>query len=113
MPDLTRWPAWGAPLAWTLLTLAASWAIGRFLGTLVMARVPRWVPENRRALVHSSASIVRRRVPRWCLLVGCWMAAGYWPLTAEGHFLVARVVFVLAAASVTLTTARSSRRRCP
>lgn len=105
MPDLTRWSTWGAPLAWTLVTLAVSWGIGHLLGTVVMSRVPRLVPESQRALVHSSARIVRKRLPRWCLLVGLWMAAGYWPLTAEGHLLVGRVVFVLGAVSVTLAVA--------
>jgi small-conductance mechanosensitive channel len=33
------------------------------------------------------------------------MTAGYWPLTAEGHLLVGRVVFVLGAMSVTLAVA--------
>jgi small-conductance mechanosensitive channel len=33
------------------------------------------------------------------------VAAGYWPLTAEGQLLVERVVFVLGAASVTLAVA--------
>lgn len=105
MPDLVSWSTWGAPLAWTLVTLAASWAIGHLLGAVVMSRVPRWVPETRLALVHSSARIVRKRLPRWCLLVGAWMAAGYWPLTAEGDLLVGRVVFVLGAVSVTLAVA--------
>jgi small-conductance mechanosensitive channel len=56
-------------------------------------------------LVHSSAQVVRQRLPRWCLLIGVWVVAGYWPLTAEGHLLVERVVFVLGAASVTLAVA--------
>ena len=123
MPDLTRWSTWGAPLAWTLVTLAVSWGIGHLLGAVVTSRVPRWVPESQRALVHSSARIVRKRLPRWCLLIGVWVAAGYWPLTAEGHLLVGRVVFVLGAVSVTLAvaaiasqsvdaTAPSSRPRC-
>jgi small-conductance mechanosensitive channel len=44
-------------------------------------------------------------LPRWCLLIGIWLAAGYWPLTAEGHLLVGRVVFVFGAVSVTLALA--------
>jgi small-conductance mechanosensitive channel len=105
MPDLTRWSTWGAPLAWTLVTLAVSWGIGHLLGAVVMSRVPRWVPENQRALVHSGARTVRKRLPRWCLLIGVWVAAGYWPLTAEGQLLVGRVVFVVGAVSVTLAVA--------
>ena len=105
MPDLAIWSTWGAPLAWTLVTLAVSWGTGHLLGAVVMSRAPRWVPETQRALVHSSARVIRKRLPRWCLLVGVWVAAGYWPLTAEGHLLVERVVFVLGAVSVTLAVA--------
>jgi len=25
MPDVATWSTWGAPLAWTLVTLAVSW----------------------------------------------------------------------------------------
>jgi hypothetical protein len=107
MPDVASWfRTWGAPLAWTFVTLAVSWGVGHVLGAVVTSRVPRWVPESQRALVHSSARVIRSRLPRWCLLIGVWVAAGYWPLTAEGHLLVGRIVFVLGAASVTLALAR-------
>jgi small-conductance mechanosensitive channel len=49
--------------------------------------------------------VVRRRLPGWSLLVGVWVAAGYWPLTTEAQLLVGRAVFVLGAASVTLAAA--------
>jgi len=38
-------------------------------------------------------------------LIGVWLSTGYWPLTAEGHLLVERGVFVLGAVSVTLAAA--------
>ncbi len=105
MPNVDSWSIWGAPLVWTFVTLAVSWGIGHLLGAIVTSRLPRWVPESQRALVHTSAQVVRKRLPRWCLLIGVWVAAGYWPLTAEGHLLLGRVVFVLGAVSVTLALA--------
>ena len=105
MPNLDTWFTWGAPLVWTFATLAVSWGIGHLLGAVVMARLPVWVPESQRALVYSSARVVQKRLPRWCLLIGVWVSAGYWPLTTEGHLLVGRVVFVLGAVSVTLALA--------
>jgi small-conductance mechanosensitive channel len=44
-------------------------------------------------------------LPWWLLLVGVWLAAGYWPLTAEVQLLIGRTVFVLGALSVTLAAA--------
>jgi hypothetical protein len=73
MPDLASWFTWGPSLAWTLITLAVSWGIGHLLGAVLISRVPGSVPESRRALVHSSAQLVRRRLPRWCLLIGVWV----------------------------------------
>ena len=105
MPNADSWFIWGAPLAWTFVTLAVSWGVGHLLGAAVTSRVPGWVAESQQALVHSTTQVVRKRLPRWCLLIGVWVAAGYWPLTAEGHLLTGRVVFVLGAASVTLALA--------
>lgn len=105
MPDLSAWPTWGAELVWTIVTLGGSWGVGHMVGVVVMSRLPRWLPERQGALVQSSARVIRQRLPWWSLLVGVWVAAGYWPLTSEGHLLIGRVVFVLGAASVTLAVA--------
>lgn len=51
---------------------------------------------------------VRARLPRWALLVGAWLAAGYWPLTPEATLLVHNVLFVAGAVSVTLAVAALS-----
>ena len=70
MPGVDNWLTWGAPVVWTVVTLAVSWGIGYLLGAVMTSRLPRWVPESQRALVDSSARVVRRRLPRWCLLIG-------------------------------------------
>jgi small-conductance mechanosensitive channel len=103
--DLGAWPDWGSRLVWTLGTLAASWGAGHLLGALLAARVPRWLPPRQQMLVTSTAQVLRRRLPWWSLLIGAWLAAGYWPLTAEGSLLAGRAVFVVGALSVTLAAA--------
>ena len=105
MSEFASWPAWARALVWTVGTLGVSWATGRVLGSMVISRVPRWLPGGQQVLVECAVQIVRRRLPWWALLVGVWLAAGYWPLTAEGHLLVGRTVFVLGALSVTLAAA--------
>jgi small-conductance mechanosensitive channel len=105
MNDLSDWPDWGRPLVWTLLTLAVSWTIGRVFATIAVSKVPRWLAGRHVTVAESAAGIVRRRLPWWFLLVGVWLAAGYWPLTVEVQLLVGRTVFVVGAMSVTLTAA--------
>lgn len=104
MLDL-EWSAWGARLTWTLVTLAAGWLLGHALGAAVVSRVPRWFPQKQRVLAESVAPVVRKRLPVRFLLIAIWLAAGYWPLTVEGHLLIGRAVFVLGAASATLAIA--------
>jgi small-conductance mechanosensitive channel len=103
--DFRDWSTWGPQLVWTVGTLAISLAIGHILGAVLVSRVPRWLRGRQQVLIESAVQIFRRRLPWWSLLIGGWLAAGYWPLTAEGHLLVSRAVFVLGAASVTLAAA--------
>jgi small-conductance mechanosensitive channel len=102
---LRDWSTWGPQLVWTVTTLAVCWGAGHLLGALLTSRVPRWLAGRRHTLLESAVRIVRRRLPWWLMLVGAWVAAGYWPLTPEGHLLVGRTVFVLGAVSVTLAAA--------
>jgi small-conductance mechanosensitive channel len=102
---LDSWPSWSSTLAWTLVTLAASWGTGLILGHVVASRITRWVTERHRDVAHSTADVIRRRAPWWSLLIGIWLAASYWPLTPEGRVLIDRIVFVAAALSITLAVA--------
>ena len=110
MPDMGNWPAWMTTLAWTATTVAASWAVGRALAAILAARVPRAAAAGRRAWLATTAGVIGRRLPLWSVLVGLWLAAGYWPMTTEGHLLVGRAIFVLGAASVTLAAASIASR---
>ncbi len=103
MTDFVNWSAWGPPLAWTVGTLTVSWAIGHVLGAALTSRLPKWT--RSRPLTESAVAIVRRRLPLWSLLIGVWLSAGYWPLTAEAHLVIGRVAFVLGAFSVTFALA--------
>jgi small-conductance mechanosensitive channel len=105
MMELGSWSAWVSPFAWTVGTLAASWLIGHLVGAVLLSRVPRWVTGRQQRLTEAAFRIFRTRLPRWSLLIGAWLAAGYWPLTPEGHLLVGRVAFVAGALSVTFALA--------
>jgi small-conductance mechanosensitive channel len=103
--DFASWPSWGLRLAWTLLTLLASWGTGYLIGAIGFSRVARWISGPHRDVARDALDLLRQRMPWWCLLIGLWLAAGYWPLTPEGRLLLDRAVFVVGAASVTLALA--------
>lgn len=105
MIDLSDWPMWGRPVVWTFVTLAVSWAIGRVFASIVVAKAPGWLTGRHVGVAEGAARIIRRRLPWWFLLVGVWLAAGYWPLTAEVQLLIGRTVFTIGALSVTLAAA--------
>ena len=105
MADGVNWASWGPPLAWTIGTLAISWALGHLVGAVLMSRVAKWMSDRHRRLTESALQIVRSRLPLWSLLIGVWLSVGYWPLTAEGHLMISRATFVLGACSVTFALA--------
>ena len=92
------------------MTLVVSWCAGHLLGAIVALRVPAWVSDRHRDVAHDALRVLRRRLPWWSLLVGAWLAAGYWPLTPEGRLLVDRAIFVFGALSVTLAAAAVALR---
>jgi small-conductance mechanosensitive channel len=100
-----NWTDLGFRSLMTLLTLALSFAIGYVAAATILVRVRRSLSEERLKFVAPSIEIIRRRLPWWSLLIGVWVAAGYWPLTSEAALLVGRAVFVAGAASVTLALA--------
>ncbi len=79
--------------------------MGHLLGAVLNSRAPGWLLGRQQHLLEFALQILRKRLPWWSLLVGAWLAAGYWPLTSEGQLLVGRTAFVLGALSVTLALA--------
>jgi small-conductance mechanosensitive channel len=110
MLDIGSWPGWGRQLAWTLATIALSWAIGRGLSAAVVARIGEWVPGRQNAWVQTAVQVIRKRLPLWCSLIGIWLASGYWPLTLEAKQLVGQALFVLGALSVTFAASAVASR---
>lgn len=104
MPDFTTWIRWETwlRLAGTLATIGVAWGGGLGVSVLILSRARTWATRNDRPLLSRALGIVRRRLPFWTGLIGAWLAAGYWPLTAQTGVLVDRALFVAAVTSVTL-----------
>ena len=105
MAELWNWLGPGSSLLSTVIALALGWTLGRLAAAVLVSRIPRWMPDRQRAVADAIVGVLRRRIPRWGLLVGVWLAAGFWPLSPEGRLLVERSVFVLATLSATLAAA--------
>ena len=99
------WSPWVTRALSTLLTLVVAWAVGRVLGNVAARIITRWADRTRATWDDVLAATLRRRLPLWSMLVGAWLAAGYWPLPPNGELLVARGIFVVAATSITLAAA--------
>jgi small-conductance mechanosensitive channel len=108
--ELPNWASWGPTLISTLATLAVGWGVGLAIGAVTASRLPRWVPERHRDVARDVFRILRTRIPWWFLLIGAWLAAGYWPLTPEARLLTGRIVFVLGTLSITLAMAAMATR---
>jgi small-conductance mechanosensitive channel len=105
MSALHNWPVWAPPLLWTAAIMGVSWALGHLAAAVAITRTPRWFTRHQHALLHGTIRIVRKRLPWWVLLVGLWVSASYWPLTAPEYLLLERGLFAVGAVSVTLAAA--------
>lgn len=100
-----NWPLWGPLLLWSAGTMVLSWGVGWLIATIANTQAARRLPERQRDWA-TIIQLVSGRVPFWSLLVGVWLAAGFWPLTPEARLLVGRAIFVLLAFSMTFRAAR-------
>jgi small-conductance mechanosensitive channel len=108
--DVDNWTVWGTRSGWTLATIALSWGVGRVLSTILVSRAAKWLARHPHAWVPAALDVARSRLPWWCALIGVWLSAGYWPLTAEARLLIDRAVFVVGALSITLAAAAVASR---
>ena len=104
------WPVSGTLALRSITTVAAAWGIGHFLSILVMKRVAGWPLVQQHVWAHTAVRVVRERLPWWGLLVGLWLTAGYWPLTAEVRLLIDRALFLIGGMSVTFAAAAIASR---
>lgn len=99
--DLQGWPASARTAVLSLLVIAIAYVIGRVakhivanqLGSLARRTGSRWI--------DPVVGAVARRVPFWSVLVGIYIAAGFWILAPEIAKTLDKGLYVVAAASLT------------
>jgi small-conductance mechanosensitive channel len=97
--------SWIALLGWSAVTIAATWVVGHVLAALARRQAQRLASTGRSRWLQAAADAMRRPLPWWCLVVGAWLAAGYWPLTPQARLLVDQAAFLLIVGSMTLVAA--------
>jgi small-conductance mechanosensitive channel len=105
-----QWAWWAPRLAWTAVTIGASFAIGYLLTAYASARLTRLTARTRGTWDDIVLSQLRRRVPFWSLLVGAWLSLEHWSPQPQTHLFITRVLSTLGWASITFALASIATR---
>lgn len=101
---LTRWPELDRAI-WSLVTLVGVLLIGWLINRVVIRRLQRTA--SRTAATWDDAVIeqLRSRVPLWSILLGVWLALGYWEIKGRWATLTTEFITILAVMSVAISAA--------
>ena len=105
IPDLGGWPQSARTAAFSLLVIALAYLLGQVGKYIVISRLGALA---RRAPGLWDDAVVRavgRRVPFWSLLIGVYIAAGFWVLAPNFSNALDKALYVAAAASLTFLVA--------
>ena len=99
--DLQSLPSSARTALLSLLVIAVAYLAGRISGRLVATQLGALLRRTSSRWDDAVVDAVARRVPFWSLLVGVYVAAGFWTLTPNGANTINKALYVLAAASLT------------
>lgn len=103
-----RLDEWPEPLRVAVISLSAiavSYLVGRLARHVVRQRLGALARRTARDWDDAAVEAVARRVPFWSLLLGVYIAAGFWVPPGNLANVLDKTLFVLLAASLTLLTA--------
>jgi len=101
----TLLPPWASRIVISLLVIGCTYAVGYVARYLVLSRLRQIASRTAGLWDDVLASELSRRVPFWALLLGLYMASGYWMLPAQIADVFQKTLFVVVAMSVTLLVA--------
>ena len=99
--DLQGWPASARTAALSVLVIAVAYVIGSVAKRIVATRLSALARRTGSDWVEAVVGAVARRVPFWSVLVGVYVAAGFWTLPPKIANAIDRGLYVVAAASLT------------
>jgi small-conductance mechanosensitive channel len=89
----------------SLIVVASSYLAGRLAGRVVSKRLGKLARRTAGTLDDTVVTALSRRVPFWGLLLGLYVAVGFWPLPDHLISVLNSTLFVVAAASATFLLA--------
>ena len=99
--DLAGWPASARTTVLSLLILAVAYVIGRVAQRIVTTRFAAVARRTGSRWAEPAVDAVGRRVPFWSVLVGAYIAAGFWHPIPELANTIDKALYVITAASLT------------
>jgi small-conductance mechanosensitive channel len=85
----------------SLLVIALAYICGRIAAYIVVTKLGALIRRTSSKWDDAVVEAVARRVPFWAVLVGIYIASGYWSLTQNAATTIDRALYVVTAASIT------------
>jgi small-conductance mechanosensitive channel len=103
--DLQGWPASARTALLSVLVIVVAYAIGRVAKHIVANQLSALARRTGSRWIDPVVGAVARRIPFWSVLVGIYIAAGFWVLAPNIAKTLDRGLYVIAAASFTFLAA--------
>ena len=100
--DLQGWPASARTAVLSLVVIVGAYVIGRVAKYIVATQLMALARRTGTRWIDPMVEAVARRVPFWSVLVGIYIAAGFWILPEKIAIALDKGLYVVAAASLTL-----------
>src|SRR5262245_46810451 len=99
--DLAGWPASARTALLSLLILVVAYLIGRVAQRIVATRLAAVARRTGSRFAEPAVEGVARRLPFWSVLIGAYIAAGFWHPIPELATTIGKALYVITAASLT------------
>jgi small-conductance mechanosensitive channel len=100
--DFQGWPASARAAVLSLVVIAIAYVLGRVAKYIVATQLVALARRTGARWIDPMVEAVARRVPFWSVLVGIYIAAGFWTLPEKIATALDKGLYVVAAASLTL-----------
>ncbi len=104
-PAIPPLPSWVTQLGWSCIAILAAYLLGRFATRTICRRLAQWAAKTTWKWDEVVIAALQQGLPFWCLLIGVYVAIGFWPLPEHLLNTVNRLLYVLAWLSITLVSA--------
>jgi len=96
------WPAWATPVVLSLLVVLGAYLAALVARSVVVRRLGEFAKKTKGQWDDVATAELSRRLPRWGLLLGIYLAAGYWNLTPQVGSALEKALFAFVLVSITM-----------